>query len=267
MRANMKVVIRRLINALGYEVSRTSNTKCSSKSGQIRFPADFEQKNIEIIKLVQESTMTSIERINSLINAVQYIVSNNLEGTIVECGVWRGGSMMAIAYALQDLSDVKRDLFLFDTYEGMSPPTNKDIAHFNVDAQTLLNSKDEKEREAYFCYASLEDVQKNLRSTGYPRDKIHFIRGKVEDTIPEQAPDKIALLRLDTDWYESTRHELEHLFPRLVPGGVIIIDDYGYWKGCKQATDEYIQNNRIPILLNRIDLTGRIGIKLPTQHH
>ncbi|NEQ99868.1 MAG: macrocin O-methyltransferase [Cyanothece sp. SIO2G6] len=229
------------------------------------FPSDFGIKNIEAIKLVQPYTMTSPERLNSLINAVQYIIDNNINGSIVECGVWKGGSMMAVAYMLQALSNMQRNLYLFDTFEGMTPPTDKDIAHFNVDAKTLMDSEDEKKREIYRCYASLEEVKNNLYSTNYPLDKIHFIQGKVEDTIPDRAPEKIALLRLDTDWYESTRHELEHLFPRLVPGGVIIIDDYGYWKGCKQATDEYIQNHRIPLLLNRIDSTGRIGIKLTTH--
>lgn len=205
--------------------------------------------------------MTSQKRLNCLINSVEYLAENGIEGDVVECGVWKGGSMMAVAYALQKLSNTKRNLYLFDTYEGMSQPTDKDVAHFNVDAQTLLNSENETEREAYVCYAAIEEVKENLRSTNYPTGKLHFVKGKVEDTIPESAPNKIALLRLDTDWYESTRHELEHLFPRLVPGGVIIIDDYGYWKGCRQATDEYLKNYKVPLFLSRIDMTGRVGIK------
>ena len=80
--------------------------------------------------------------------------------------------------------------------------------------------------------------------------------------MPGYLPSGIALLRLDTDWYESTKHELEHLYPLLVSGGVIIIDDYGHWKGAKKAVDEYIKDNNLPLLLNRIDYTGRIGIKL-----
>jgi hypothetical protein len=86
--------------------------------------------------------------------------------------------------------------------------------------------------------------------------------GKVEDTIPADIPEKIALLRLDTDWYESTKHELIHLFPRLQKGGVLIIDDYGFWKGARKAVDEYFAENNIQILLNRIDDTGRMAIKL-----
>ena len=93
------------------------------------------------------------------------------------------------------------------------------------------------------------------------RKRIHFIRGRVEDTIPAQAPARIALLRLDTDFYESTKHELIHLFPRLVPNGVLILDDYGHWQGARKAVDEYFEDNPCRILLNRIDFAARIGIK------
>lgn len=255
-----KGIVRGLINAAGYDLVRVNRQKFITS--EFALPSDFEEESTKFISLVSGKTMTSPERLNSLIGATKYISSNNIEGAIVECGVWRGGSMMTVAYTLQGLSSTNRDLYLFDTYEGMPPPSEKDITFFNVYANSLLNSADEKQREAYVCYSSLEDVKRNLYSTGYPKQKIHFLPGKVEDTIPEQAPEKIALLRLDTDWYESTRHELEHLFPRLAVGGVIIIDDYGYWKGCKEATDEYIEAQKIPLLLNRIDMTGRIGVKL-----
>ena len=107
----------------------------------------------------------------------------------------------------------------------------------------------------------MEQVKRNLGSTGYDMASIKFIKGKVEQTIPREAPAQISLLRLDTDWYESTRHELVHPFPRLSVGGVLIIDDYGHWQGCRRATDEYFAENNISILLNRIDYTGRIAVK------
>jgi hypothetical protein len=107
----------------------------------------------------------------------------------------------------------------------------------------------------------LADVQANLRSTGYPPERIHYVVGKVEDTLPQAAPERIAILRLDTDWYESTRHELEHLYPRLTAGGVLIIDDYGHWAGARRAVDEFLARTESAILLNRIDYTGRIGVK------
>jgi hypothetical protein len=104
-------------------------------------------------------------------------------------------------------------------------------------------------------------VQRNLAGTGYDLASVKFIKGKVEETIPAHAPARIALLRLDTDWYESTRHELAHLFPRLVPGGVLILDDYGHWQGSRRAVDEYMAEHGIPILLNRVDYTARIAVK------
>ncbi len=101
----------------------------------------------------------------------------------------------------------------------------------------------------------------NLAATGYDAQRLHYVKGKVEDTIPSAAPEQIAILRLDTDWYASTRHELEHLYPRLARGGVLIIDDYGHWEGARRAVDEYFATQQVAILLNRLDQTGRIAIK------
>lgn len=108
----------------------------------------------------------------------------------------------------------------------------------------------------------LEAVKRVVLGTGYDEQNVVFVKGKIEETVPAQVPERIALLRLDTDWYESTRHELVHLFPRLVRGGVLIIDDYGHWQGARKATDEYFRENGISLLLNRIDFSARIGIKL-----
>lgn len=140
----------------------------------------------------------------------------------------------------------------------MTEPTAKDVDYAGKRAsQALLDSPGNKCDDA-----PLAQVKEVLLGTGYAKERIYFIQRKVEDTIPGDAPDSIALLRLDTDWYDSTRHELVHLFPRLSKAGVIIIDDYGHWQGSRQACDEYFTENRIPILLNRIDYTGRIAIKL-----
>ena len=104
-------------------------------------------------------------------------------------------------------------------------------------------------------------VREVLLSTGYPAERIRIVKGEVEQTIPRQAPEELALLRLDTDWYASTAHELEHLYPRVGDGGVLIIDDYGHWEGARRAVDEYFEGAEDPILLNRIDYSGRIGVK------
>jgi O-methyltransferase len=116
--------------------------------------------------------------------------------------------------------------------------------------------------ESIWCYAALDEVRRNVGEMGYPGEKLHFVQGKVEDTIPGSAPEQIALLRLDTDWYESTRHELIHLYPRLSAGGVLIVDDYGHWQGSRRAVDEWIAQAGVRILLNRIDYTGRVAVKV-----
>ena len=110
---------------------------------------------------------------------------------------------------------------------------------------------------------TLDEVKSNISKINYPENNIHYIKGKVEDTIPNDTiPKKIAILRLDTDWYESTLHEMEYLFPKLVKGGIIIIDDYGHWQGCKLAIDEYVQKNKIELFLQRIDYTCRMAVKI-----
>jgi O-methyltransferase len=228
----------------------------------LRIPQDIEPQIAEIIRKVHPYTMSSPERIASLCEAVRYIVSQQIPGDFVECGVWKGGSMMAVAYTLLALNERSRDLHLFDTFDGMSSPTERDVSFEGISAKELMknSNKEDRARTSVWCYTPLEEVQQAMKQAGYSPDHIHYIKGKVEETIPARSPKQIALLRLDTDWYESTRHELIHLFPRISNGGVIIIDDYGHWLGAREAVDEYIRDNRIPLLLNRIDYTGRIGI-------
>ena len=170
--------------------------------------------------------------------------------------------MMAAARTLIKLGDISRKICLFDTFDGMSPPTEKDVNVFDKSAAELLKQSSKNDKISVWSYASLSEVEQNLQSTGYPRENLNFIQGKVQDTIPENAPKEIALLRLDTDWYESTYHELVHLYPRLVKNGVLMIDDYGHWKGAREATDAYFEQNRVTIFLNRIDYTCRLAIKV-----
>jgi len=249
--------LKKLTHAAGFDIVRYTPTPL--KSG---LPPDFDQTVIDIILDVKPYTLTSPERIFALFEAVKYLVTNEIPGDIVECGVWKGGSMMAVARTLVHLGDTSRNLYLFDTFDGMAVPSEKDVSITGVPASTMLKNSDKEDKASVWCYSPLEEVQKAVNSVGYSNDKIHFIKGKVEETLPVKAPQTISLLRLDTDWYESTHHELVHLFPRLSPGGVIIIDDYGHWKGARQAVDEYIQENQIKLLLNRIDYTGRIGVVL-----
>lgn len=214
------------------------------------YPLDFADYYIDIIKRVKPYTMTSNERLFCLIDAVRYIIRNNIPGDFVECGVYKGGSMMAVALTLLAENCTDRDLYLYDTFAGMTEPSD-------VDVDFLGKSPDWQS----WPMATLDYVNNALCSTNYPEERMHFVKGKVEDTLPDQAPAEISLLRLDTDWYESTKHELIHLFPILASRGVIIIDDYGQYKGCRKAVDEYFEENNVSTLINRIDFTGRIGVK------
>lgn len=252
----LRKLVRNTLKSYGYDLVKPDERLV--KDG---LPADFDQETVATYRKVKTYTMTTPERIASLCNAVNYLVKNNIQGDFVECGVWRGGSTMAAIDTLLKAGDTSRTVYLYDTFEGMSEPTEHDKELSGNAADTLMQSSQREDATSVWCYSALEEVQKNVGSLDYPAAKVHYVKGKVEDTIPQTLPSKIALLRLDTDWYESTAHELEHLYPLLVPGGVIIIDDYGHWEGARKAVDEYIAKHKLPLLLNRIDYTGRIGIK------
>ena len=170
---------------------------------------------------------------------------------------------MMIARILKERNVKNRDIYLYDTFEGMSAPSSDDIDYSGNDAKKLLKDEIENKVNApIWCYATEEDVLANISATKISLEQVHLIKGKVEDTIPHRSPkSNISLLRLDTDWYASTKHELIHLYPVLSAKGVLIIDDYGHWQGCRKAVDEYFSESGNRKLLHRIDYTGRILIK------
>lgn len=243
-------MLRRVLRATGYDVVRYD-----------ALPHDLDPTIAETVRMVRPYTLTSGQRVAALCEAVRYVVQNRIPGDIVECGVWKGGSMMAVARTLLGLGDQNRHLFLYDTFEGMTAPTDKDVSLLGQNAADLLKTESKSDPASVWCVSPLESVQHALSSVGYDMSKTHFVKGRVEDTIPREVPERIALLRLDTDWYESTRHELEHLYPRLSVGGVLIIDDYGHWHGARQAVDEYMRKHGM-LLLHRIDYSGRCAVKV-----
>jgi O-methyltransferase len=253
--------MRELARAFSYRFGHNPLRYVSGTVHLLR-PPDFSDELWSIVRSIQHHTMTSPERVSALVESVQFIVQNRIPGSIVECGVWRGGSMMAVALALKNAGDALRELRLFDTFEGMPKPTDADVDLKGHPATTFFRKLQTGPDTSKFCRATLEEVRLAMDSTGYDPALVHLVKGRVEDTIPQHAPDAIALLRLDTDWYESTKHELEHLFPRLSKHGVLVIDDYGHWQGARKAVDEYFAENKIPILLSRVDYTGRVAVKL-----
>jgi hypothetical protein len=162
---------------------------------------------------------------------------------------------MLAALTLIENNQTHRKIYLYDTYEGMPKPTDKDVEINGTPYSVLW------EKEKALLTVSLDEVKNNMLSTGYPSENIIFVKGMVEKTIPRTLPNQIALLRLDTDLYESTYHELIHLYPKISSQGVIIIDDYGHFQGSQEATDKYFNQESREVLLHRIDYSCRVGIK------
>lgn len=241
-------IIRDVTHRLGFEI--------------VPYGADFDRTSLETIQRTRPFTMTSASRVFALCEAVRYVCDNTVPGDIVECGVWRGGSMMAAARTLMECGDTSRSLYLYDTFEGMPPPGARDRARTSDrSAADILKADRKDEGSLYWAYSPLETVRNNLLRTNYPADRMRFIKGKVEQTLPASLPERIAILRLDTDWYESTLHELTHLYPRLSHNGVLIIDDYGYWQGARAAVDEFFRAQSFRPMLVRVDSTARVAIK------
>ena len=222
--------------------------------------AEMARRYDRIYRAVRPYTMTSFERVAALCQSVAHLEAKGISGAVVECGVWRGGSMMAAAFALQHLESTTRQLYLFDTFSGMPEPRPIDRDRDGRPASDWLRDETAAGDMVRAC-CDLPTVRQAMLRTRYPWKKIVFVPGRVEEVLPAEAPGKIALLRLDTDWYESTYHELEHLWPRLVEGGVLIIDDYGHWQGTRRAVDEYFARHRIASPLHAIDYTGRLVVK------
>jgi len=215
----------------------------------------------KLINLVKSYTMTPQIRIYSLIKALKHINQKKILGDYVECGVWKGGNIILFKKIMELSNDYSRKIFAYDTFEGMTEPDENDFdISKNLNAKFLMNNdKDKKTNIWGVC--SLENVKDNIQSNAKNIDNIKFIKGPVEQTLAVQInlPEKISLLRLDTDWYSSTKKELEILYKKVSPGGIIIIDDYGHWGGSKKAVDEFFSNKYV--WMHYIDYACRLIIK------
>ena len=202
----------------------------------------------KFVKIVKPFTMTSEERIISLFESLEYVRINNIEGDFVECGVWKGGNILGIMEYLLYHNITDRKVWLYDTFEGMTEPEDSDIDFNNTNANDIIDS--------IRCYSPLEEVKRNLSSSNFPNNNLVYVIGDICETLDyeKNIPNKISILRLDTDWYKSTKDELTVLYPKLVNNGVLIVDDYGHWKGSKQAVDEYFDGKNI--VIESIDYTG-----------
>lgn len=246
-----------MIKFLLFEMIQAAAAKFGVKVSKLDKFAEANAYDHETFRMARPFTMTSRERLFELMNATRYVTRHGIPGAFVECGVWKGGSVLTILRTLAAERVTDRDVFLYDTFEGMTRPGE----HDGAEELQIYEKTRTADGGADFCRSGTEEVRANIGKAGYPADRIRFVKGKVEDTIPGAMPERIALLRLDTDWYESTKHELVHMYPRLAPGGVLIIDDYGTWQGSRKATDEYFEGLKKPYYLHKIDEASRILIK------
>ena len=224
--------INYFLGILGFKIAKKLNHSILKKTFLERFESC---KNLSSKK---------VEFFLTLENILDYLVSNKIDGEIVECGVFKGANCRFICDYLKTNGLEDKKIYLYDTFEGMPRASSEDI---NINSKKnynefLDNNSKSSSLKNFYRYENINNVEKNLLSTNYDKNKIFFIKGLVEETIPKKIPEKICLLILDTDYYKSTKHELNHLYPLLIKGGIIIIDDYGTWSGVKKAVDEYFDH-------------------------
>lgn len=254
----MKKIIQTAANAFGYEIRRNHKSIMQAQT-----PVEISDVEREIIEDVMSNglTLVSYERLWATLLACKYVVNRNIEGDFVECGVWRGGNAIVAARFFQ-LNGIDKNVWYCDTFEGMTRPTAADVTHTGLPAIDHFVHADKGSHNDW-GYVPLEAVRENFAKRGL-LSKVRFVKGDVLDTLSqeqEDLPSQISVLRLDTDWYESTRKELDVLYPLLSVGGVVLFDDYGVWSGSRKAVDEYFEKHQNRPLLQRTDFDGRAGVK------
>jgi len=247
-------VIDPLLARVGYKLDRLQPRT---------YPVEFDAPDRDIVSYVtkNELSMTSPERLFATLLACRYACERGIAGDFVECGVWRGGNAMVAADVFRRLAPARKT-YLFDTFAGMTEPTEADVSRGGSRAADEYRRMS-RDGHSEWCYASLEDVRGGFEARGLMAGAV-FVKGDVAQTLLDapSLPERISVLRLDTDWYESTKLELEVLYPKLRPGGVLIVDDYGYWGGARKAIDEYFSAHPKPFF-QYVDHTARMGIKTP----
>jgi hypothetical protein len=196
--------------------------------------------------LIEPYTMMPRPRLVRLEQSVREIARNGIPGDVVECGCARGGSAALAALSLKREHSTKR-IYLFDTFEGLPAPTSHDPA-----SASEWTGK---------CAGSLQEVQELFERLDIMSQTV-FVKGLFQNTLPSEAPDQIAFLHMDGDWYESTMTILLNLWDRVSQGGIVQVDDYGDWEGCRRAFDEFVEARGITLMRHSID-GGAIWVRKP----
>ena len=252
IKKSIKNILEKILKRFGYKIQQIINHVIEEAT----------QDEIDLMKLCDKYSMTSDLRKWALIQSFHYIINNNIEGDFVECGVWKGGNLILLKKLMEKKQINNKKIYGFDTFEGMSEASIHDIKIDKTNANVKFEKLKQKDsNNINWNFASENEVINNFKDNVEKNENLKLIKGKVEDTLlnNDNIPEKISILRLDTDFYESTKTELEKLYPKLSIGGVLIIDDYGSWQGSRKAVDEYFQNKKI--WLHYIDHDGRLLIK------
>lgn len=194
--------------------------------------------------------------------ACKHVIERDVGGDFVECGVWRGGNALLAAKIFR-LYGVNKRVWLFDTFMGMTEPSDVDTRTHDGFAAKVKFAETQRDTHNEWCFCSIDDVKQSFQEAGVLDENIVFVQGDVNETLDDQKnlPKEISVLRLDTDWYDSTKKELEVLYPMVSLGGVLILDDYGHWSGSRIAADEYFSNMKNRPFLQYTDAGGRAGVK------
>jgi hypothetical protein len=248
-------LIRPGLAAFGYRLAETRFD---------RPPGELSMDELSVINQVHKQILThsSKQRLYATALAVDYVNRAGLKGAFVECGIWKGGNAI-VAKKVADSRGDLREFFLYDTFSGHLPPGSKDVS---LEDGSSASEKYESIVKASGSWAavSVQEVKKYFGNLNVSTENVRFIEGDMMSTLrdPKLVPASISVLRLDTDWYEPTKLQLEELWPKLEIGGVLLLDDYGHWAGSKAAVDEYFAANGINVLLTFSDWSGRAAIKM-----
>lgn len=216
------------------------------------------------LAVVAPYTMLPLERLISLYDQARFCEREGVEGAFVECGVWKGGAVGLMALAAGG-SDGTRQLHLFDAFTDIcEPDSDVDGARAVRETKRVGGANGASGRlqplDGFYDkvggHGTLEGCVDLLQKRiGYPANRVQYHVGWFQDTLPEAAPKigPIAILRLDGDWYASTKVCLEHLFNSVVKGGIVIIDDYGTYEGCQRAVDEFLTARGLKAYLHQVD--------------
>ncbi len=253
----MKKLISRFLRKFGYEIRKIQKIENTSFIGDFNrnIGYEFEKEANEAIKIVRKQTMLPYVNLVNLYEQARYCEKGNIEGDFVECGVWKGGAVGLMALANLKNGAIRRRLHLFDAFEEICAPNEEFDGAFAIKevkqilgSNVLVKGELTPLRGIYDNLGGPGDINecKSLieETIGYPSNYVNYYKGWFQNTIPIKSKEieKIAILRLDGDWYESTKICLDYLFDKVVPGGFVIIDDYGLYSGCKKAVDEFLEH-------------------------